>query len=162
VVGEATWTSADGLDITMRLAVHAVRRVPGGTVLDWSVTPLHGRGLRPNDPLPQRSIWGSVGQTIQLPARSTALSAGPATCWLEAVRLADTVAVEGSATSLRCQCGCHCPLGEGCCRRELADQFDDVGDGVDHMGWSVREAFHVLGLRRAGQHQDGAHSCFHA
>jgi hypothetical protein len=52
VVGEATWTSADGLDITMRLAVHAVRRVPGGTVLDWPVTPLHGRGLGPNDPLP--------------------------------------------------------------------------------------------------------------
>jgi hypothetical protein len=27
VVGEAVWTSADGLDITMRLAVHAVRRI---------------------------------------------------------------------------------------------------------------------------------------
>ena len=52
VVGEAIWTSADGLDITMRLAVHAVRRVAGGTVLDWSVTPLHGAGLRPSDPLP--------------------------------------------------------------------------------------------------------------
>ena len=45
VVGEAIWTSADGLAITMRLAVHAVRRVEGGTVLDWSVTPLHGPGL---------------------------------------------------------------------------------------------------------------------
>jgi hypothetical protein len=52
VVGEATWTSADGLDITMRLAVHALRRVPGGTVLDWSVTPLHGPGLGPRDRLP--------------------------------------------------------------------------------------------------------------
>ena len=52
VVGEAIWTSADGLDVTMRLAVHAVRRVAGGTVLDWSVTPLHGAGLRPTDPLP--------------------------------------------------------------------------------------------------------------
>ena len=52
VVGEATWTSADGLDITMRLAVHALRRVPGGTVLDWSVTPLHGPGLGLNDSLP--------------------------------------------------------------------------------------------------------------
>ena len=47
------WTSADGLDITMRIAVHAVRRVAGGTVLDWSVTPLHGPGLRPNDPVPK-------------------------------------------------------------------------------------------------------------
>ena len=53
VVGEAVWTSADGLDITMRIAVHAVRRVAGGTVLDWSVTPLHGPGLRPNDPVPK-------------------------------------------------------------------------------------------------------------
>jgi len=52
VVGEAIWTSADGLDITMRLAVHAVRRIKGATVLDWSVTPLHGPGLRPKDPLP--------------------------------------------------------------------------------------------------------------
>ena len=51
VVGEAVWTSADGLDITMRLAVHAVRRIEGATLLDWSVTPLDGR-LRPRDPLP--------------------------------------------------------------------------------------------------------------
>jgi hypothetical protein len=53
VAGEAIWTSADGLDITMRIAVHAVRRVAGGTVLDWSVTPLHGPRLQPNDPLPR-------------------------------------------------------------------------------------------------------------
>jgi hypothetical protein len=53
VVGEAIWTSADGLDITVRIAVHGVRRVAGGTVLDWSVTPLHGPGLQPNDPVPR-------------------------------------------------------------------------------------------------------------
>jgi hypothetical protein len=53
VVGEAIWTSVDGLDITVRIAVHAVRRVTGGTVLDWSVTPLHGPGLQPNDPVPR-------------------------------------------------------------------------------------------------------------
>jgi len=53
VVGEAIWTSVDGLDITVRIAVHAVRRVAGGTVLDWSVTPLHGPGLQPNDPVPR-------------------------------------------------------------------------------------------------------------
>jgi hypothetical protein len=58
VVGEAIWTSTDGLDITMRIAIHAVRRVMGGTVLDWSVTPLHGQGLRPNDPLPRRFDLG--------------------------------------------------------------------------------------------------------
>jgi hypothetical protein len=53
VVGEAIWTSADGLDITMRIAVHAVRRIAGGSVLDWSITPLHGPGLGPNDLLPR-------------------------------------------------------------------------------------------------------------
>jgi hypothetical protein len=52
VVGEAIWTSVEGHDITMRIAVHAVRRVTGGTVFDWSVTPLHGPGLHPNDPVP--------------------------------------------------------------------------------------------------------------
>jgi hypothetical protein len=58
VVGEAIWTSADGLGITVRIAVHAVRRFPGGAVLDWSVTPLHGPGLRPNDPVPSRLDLG--------------------------------------------------------------------------------------------------------
>jgi hypothetical protein len=58
VVGEAIWTSADGLGITIRIAVHAVRRFPGGTVLDWSVTPLHGPGLRPSDPVPSRLDLG--------------------------------------------------------------------------------------------------------
>jgi hypothetical protein len=58
VVGEAIWTTADGLDITMRIAVHGARRVAGGTVLDWSVTPLHGPGLRPNDPVPRRVDLG--------------------------------------------------------------------------------------------------------
>ena len=52
VVGEAIWTSGEGLDITIRLAVHAVRRIEGGTVLDWSVTPLSGPGLRTGDPIP--------------------------------------------------------------------------------------------------------------
>jgi hypothetical protein len=58
VVGEAIWTSADGLGITVRIALHALRRFPGGTVLDWSVTPLHGPGLRPSDPVPSRLDLG--------------------------------------------------------------------------------------------------------
>ena len=53
VVGEAIWTSADGRDITMRIAIHAVRRITRGTILDWSVTPLHGPGLRAGDPVPR-------------------------------------------------------------------------------------------------------------
>ncbi len=44
VAGESVWTTADGLDVTVRFAVHAVRRVPGATVLDWSITPLSAPG----------------------------------------------------------------------------------------------------------------------
>lgn len=48
VVGEATWTAAG---VTYRVAVHAVRRLIGGSVLDWSVTPLPGPGLAVDDPV---------------------------------------------------------------------------------------------------------------
>lgn len=51
VAGEATWTSGDGLGITVRFAVLAVRRVEGATVLDWSVTPISGPRLEPDDPV---------------------------------------------------------------------------------------------------------------
>ena len=34
VLTEAVWTSADGFDVQARLAVHAVRRISGATVLD--------------------------------------------------------------------------------------------------------------------------------
>lgn len=49
VAGEAVWTSADGLGVQVRFAVHAVRRVDGGTVLDWSVTPIRASNLHPGD-----------------------------------------------------------------------------------------------------------------
>jgi hypothetical protein len=52
VAGEAVWTSADGLDVQVRFAVHAVRRVDGGTVLDWSVTPIRVSNRRPGDAVP--------------------------------------------------------------------------------------------------------------
>jgi hypothetical protein len=52
VAGQAVWTSADGLDVQIRFAVHAVRRVDGGTVLDWSVTPIRAPNLRPGDAVP--------------------------------------------------------------------------------------------------------------
>jgi hypothetical protein len=52
VVGETLWTSADGRALTVRIAVHAVRRIPGATVLDWSVTPLTGAGLNNGEPVP--------------------------------------------------------------------------------------------------------------
>lgn len=52
VVGQAVWDSADGTDVQLRIAVHAVRRIRGATVLDWSVTPLSKDGLGAGDPVP--------------------------------------------------------------------------------------------------------------
>ena len=47
VAGEAIWTTAEGLQVTVRFAVHAIRRIEGASVLDWSVTPLSAPGLGP-------------------------------------------------------------------------------------------------------------------
>jgi hypothetical protein len=58
VAGEAVWTTADGSDVTVRFAVHAVRRTPAATVLDWSVTPLAGPGRRSGEPLPAGTDLG--------------------------------------------------------------------------------------------------------
>lgn len=52
VIGETTWTSADGLGVQVRIAIHAVRRMEGATVLDWSVTPLRAPGLDDGDTVP--------------------------------------------------------------------------------------------------------------
>lgn len=52
VLGSWVWRSADGTDIEVRIAVHAVRRMAGATVLDWSVTPLSGPDLTTNDAVP--------------------------------------------------------------------------------------------------------------
>ena len=50
--GEAIWVSGGRLPVTFRFAVHAVRRIEGATVLDWSVTPLRARGFEFGDDLP--------------------------------------------------------------------------------------------------------------
>ena len=55
VVGEDVWTSAEGLDLEVRIAVHAVRRLETATVLDWSITPLRAPNLNIGDLVP-RSI----------------------------------------------------------------------------------------------------------
>jgi hypothetical protein len=52
VAGETTWTSADEQQVTARIAVHAVRRAPGVTVLDWSVTPLTAPDRQVGDEVP--------------------------------------------------------------------------------------------------------------
>ena len=59
VLGEQTWVSGEGLALPFRIAIHAVRRFEGGTVLDWSVTPLASPGLRAGSPLP-----GSAGLAL--------------------------------------------------------------------------------------------------
>ena len=62
VAGQATWTTGEGLRVTVRFAVHAVRRIEGGTVLDWSVTPLTAPDLSAGDPLPD---WIDLGLARQ-------------------------------------------------------------------------------------------------
>ncbi len=58
VAGESVWTSGEGVALTARFAVHAVRRIPGATVLDYSVTPLSAPGLSPGDVLPDQVDLG--------------------------------------------------------------------------------------------------------
>ena len=52
VAGERIWVSGGEVALTMRIAVHAVRRVEGATVLDWSVTPVAAPGFDFGDSLP--------------------------------------------------------------------------------------------------------------
>lgn len=67
VAGESVWTTAEGLQVTTRIAVHAVRRGAGVTVLDWSVTPLSAPDRRTGDEVPpgydlglDRTVGGGV------------------------------------------------------------------------------------------------------
>lgn len=68
VAGEAVWTSADGLQVEVRIAVHAVRRVAGGTVLDWSLTPIRAPNLQPGDLMPEGFDVGLAGPDGAAPA----------------------------------------------------------------------------------------------
>ena len=58
VAAEAEWTTAEGLQINTRFAIHAVRRLEVGTVVDWSVTPLSSPQLGPGEKLPS---WVDLG-----------------------------------------------------------------------------------------------------
>ncbi len=58
VAGAAVWTSSEGLRLTSRFAVHAIRRTGGATVLDWSVTPLSAPGLEQGEKIPS---WVDLG-----------------------------------------------------------------------------------------------------
>lgn len=56
VAGERIWVTAGQIPVTVRIAVHAVRRVEGATVLDWSVTPLSADGFDFGDSLPRMEL----------------------------------------------------------------------------------------------------------
>jgi hypothetical protein len=58
VAAEAEWTTAEGLHISTRFAIHAVRRLQLATVVDWSVTPLSAPGYTRGDKLPS---WVDIG-----------------------------------------------------------------------------------------------------
>lgn len=45
VLGERIWISGDDQALPFRIAIHGLRRIDGGTVLDWSITPLAQVGL---------------------------------------------------------------------------------------------------------------------
>ena len=57
VLGERLWATAfSELPITIRIAVHAVRRTERATVLDWSVTPIAAPGFSFGDSLPTSEL----------------------------------------------------------------------------------------------------------
>jgi hypothetical protein len=58
VAAEAEWMTAEGLQISTRFAIHAVRRLRAATVVDWSVTPLSAPDYAPGDRLPS---WVDLG-----------------------------------------------------------------------------------------------------
>lgn len=58
VLAEAEWTTAEGAAVSVRFAVHAIRRVEGATVVDWSVTPLSAPGFGLGADLPS---WTDLG-----------------------------------------------------------------------------------------------------
>jgi hypothetical protein len=64
VAGEAIWTTGEGLRVTVRFAIHAIRRIEGATVLDWSVTPLKAPMLETGDRLPSRLDLGLTRQGV--------------------------------------------------------------------------------------------------
>lgn len=63
VAGEHFWTTADGSGVRLRIAVHAVRRIAGATVLDWSVTPEAAPGLRLGEALTRSVDFGLTGES---------------------------------------------------------------------------------------------------
>jgi hypothetical protein len=64
VLGERIWFSGEGGAVPFRIGLHGLRRVPGGTVLDWSITPLPRVGLEPGEQLPDTVGVGPAGDPL--------------------------------------------------------------------------------------------------
>jgi hypothetical protein len=76
VAAEAEWTTAEGLRVSTRFAIHAVRRIQSATVVDWSVTPLSAPGYGVGARLPSwvdlglsRSSEGDINMFLLDPTR---------------------------------------------------------------------------------------------
>jgi hypothetical protein len=62
VLGERLWVSGfNDVPVTIRIAVHAVRRTEGATVLDWSVTPIAAPGFGFGEQLPPNDLGMEPG-----------------------------------------------------------------------------------------------------
>jgi hypothetical protein len=69
VAGERLWVSGwSALPITMRIALHAVRRIDGATVVDWSITPISAPGYDVGAALPptELALEGAKRRTLGL------------------------------------------------------------------------------------------------
>jgi hypothetical protein len=77
VAGDAVWTLRVRSPLQIRVAVHAVRRVDGGTVLDWSLTPLANETTPIGSRLPAAVVKGLGSTEVSLidPGRRTRLAA---------------------------------------------------------------------------------------
>ena len=99
VVGEAIWVSGfSQLPVTFRIAVHAVRRVEGATVLDWSVTPIAARGSTSATTCPGPSSDSSRRPARAWPCRC---STRPPTWRTSRLRIAPA-----SCSTTACACRC--------------------------------------------------------
>ena len=67
MLAEQVWTSGDALELQVRVGVHAVRRIDGATLVDWSLTPLRGVSLQVGDPVPTTLDLGLSRPRDELP-----------------------------------------------------------------------------------------------
>ena len=105
VAGERLWVSGvSEVPVRVRIAVHAVRRVEGATVLDWSVTPIASPGYGSGDLLPATDL--GLEQATRTGPAVTLLDPGRRTAYPPLVRR--------SAAGPHCLCT---PLGP--MRRDL-------------------------------------------